>query len=102
MDTAFQNRLLDALKWEDAVLRENIEKNRLDEWVRTVVEHTETAAREFINEETKAGATAAALANGTGGLNGSRARGKKPTLMNGSSKETNGKAAAGATPWSLW
>lgn len=99
MDTSFQDRLLEGMKWEDSVLRENIEKNRLDEWVRTTVESAEAAAREFMNEETKAGA--ASGPKSIHGPDGSRPRAKKPTLMNGNSTKTNGKAA-GATAWSQW
>ncbi|KAK3381272.1 Non-repetitive/WGA-negative nucleoporin C-terminal-domain-containing protein [Podospora didyma] len=43
MDDTFRHRLLDAMKWEDAKLKEYIEKARLDEWyltTRRVVEYT--------------------------------------------------------------
>lgn len=41
MGTEFQSKLLDGMKWEDKLLKQYLDKNRLAEWLRTALEHAQ-------------------------------------------------------------
>ncbi|TPX15847.1 uncharacterized protein E0L32_000181 [Thyridium curvatum] len=70
MDNAFQNKLRDGMKAEDTLLKRFIDKSRLDEWWRTVVEAAEKTCQAELDALTEDGA--AQVANGVNGeANGS-------------------------------
>ena len=45
MDKAFREKMVEAMKWEDAQLKKYIDKYRLEEWAKT----TDEAAREAVD-----------------------------------------------------
>ncbi|KAF9882358.1 nuclear pore complex subunit nup133 [Colletotrichum karsti] len=54
MEKSFRDKLLDAMKWEDSVLRKYIEKSRLEEWSRTTAETAESLVAESVDDATRA------------------------------------------------
>ncbi|KAI8286481.1 Nucleoporin NUP133 [Colletotrichum sp. SAR11_240] len=54
MEKSYRDKLLDAMKWEDSVLRKYIEKARLEEWTRTTAESAEALVAETVDEATRA------------------------------------------------
>jgi len=57
MEKAFQDRLVEAMKWEDMTLKKYMDKHRLEEWVRTTANMAEQAVRLMADEATRAGAS---------------------------------------------
>ncbi|KAH7149505.1 Nup133 N terminal like-domain-containing protein [Dactylonectria estremocensis] len=55
-DTTFQSKLSDAMKYEDKILHQYIEKNRLSEWVRTTLEAARDEVNKIMDDATKVGA----------------------------------------------
>ncbi len=53
MDETFRERLLDAMRHEDAVLRRYIDKSRLEAWCRTAVEGAEKAVQAELDRLTE-------------------------------------------------
>lgn len=45
MENTFRERLLDAMRYEDSLLRRYIDKSRLEEWCRAAVEGAEKACQ---------------------------------------------------------
>ena len=45
MEKSFRERIADAMRWEDATLRKNIDKYRLEEWALS----TDEVAREAVD-----------------------------------------------------
>lgn len=68
------------MKWEDKILNQYVEKNRLSEWLRTTLEAAQVDVNNVADEATKAGAAAAAVeepqASSSGGLFAGRLNGK--------------------------
>ena len=61
LNPAFQNvedvdKLIEAMKWEDTTLRKFVDKTRLDNWHRTIVEAAEKRCQTNLDEETVNGA----------------------------------------------
>ncbi|KAK1967545.1 hypothetical protein LY78DRAFT_490948 [Colletotrichum sublineola] len=54
MEKSYTDKLLDAMKWEDSVLRKYIDKARLEEWSRTIAEMAETTVAQSVDEATRA------------------------------------------------
>lgn len=63
-DSDFQSKLKDAMKWEDKMLSQFIERNRLSEWLRTT---TELARLELQNEVDDATMAEAAVVDAVDG-----------------------------------
>lgn len=53
-----QSKLLDAMNWEDKLLNQYIEKNRLVEWVRATFEAAQIEVENTADEATRTGAAA--------------------------------------------
>jgi nuclear pore complex protein Nup133 len=73
MEKSFRDKLIDAMKWEDAVLRKYMDKSRLEEWTRSTAETARTAVNELADEATRNGAdlsVASELAQTNGKTNG--------------------------------
>ena len=71
MEENFREKLLDAMQWEDSVLRKHVEKSQLDKWAQA----SRDAARNTVNHQvdllTAAGAPETRpLENGNGKTNG--------------------------------
>ncbi|WYZ41863.1 hypothetical protein EsH8_V_000758 [Colletotrichum jinshuiense] len=56
MEKSYRDKLLDAMKWEDSILRKYIDKARLEEWTRTTAESAEALVAESVDEATRAAA----------------------------------------------
>lgn len=56
MEKSFQEKLQDAMKWEDSVLRKYADKARLEKWVRSTAESAEAVVAALVDEETRAAA----------------------------------------------
>ncbi|KAK3937905.1 Non-repetitive/WGA-negative nucleoporin C-terminal-domain-containing protein [Diplogelasinospora grovesii] len=54
LDDSFRNKLLDAMKWEDAKLRSFIEKSQVEAWYRTTLEAAERTVAHAYNRLTAA------------------------------------------------
>lgn len=54
-DASFQTKLLEAMRWEDKVLHQYIEKHRLAEWVRTTFSTAQKDVEIQLDEATKLG-----------------------------------------------
>ncbi|KAJ9156550.1 hypothetical protein NKR23_g1073 [Pleurostoma richardsiae] len=80
MEENFREKLLDAMKWEDATLRKYVEHCQLNKWTQTALEAAQKTTDFYFDSVTAAGANA----NGNG--NGS---------ANGHSKTANGVASNG-------
>ncbi|KAH7326032.1 Nup133 N terminal like-domain-containing protein [Stachybotrys elegans] len=55
-DAGFQNKLLEAMRWEDKLLLQYIEKNRLSEWVLTTFDAARVDMNAQLDNATKEGA----------------------------------------------
>lgn len=53
-----QSKLIDAMKWEDRLLNQYIEKNRLVEWVRATFDAAQDEVEITADDATRAGASA--------------------------------------------
>ncbi|KAJ0301186.1 hypothetical protein COL516b_007960 [Colletotrichum fioriniae] len=53
-EKSYRDKLLDAMKWEDSVLRKYIDKARLEEWTRTTAESAEMLVADSVDEATRA------------------------------------------------
>lgn len=53
-----QSKLIDAMNWEDKLLNQYIEKNRLVEWVRATFEAAQLEVENTADEATRTGASA--------------------------------------------
>ncbi|OLN82205.1 Nucleoporin NUP133 [Colletotrichum chlorophyti] len=54
MEKSYRDKLLDAMKWEDSLLRKYVDKARLEEWTRTTAEAAEALVAETADERTRA------------------------------------------------
>ena len=50
MDKAFREKMVEAMKWEDAQLRKYIDKYRLEEWAKTTDEAARAAVDGFMDK----------------------------------------------------
>lgn len=71
MDDNFREKLLEAMKWENSVLRRYTDKSRLDQWFVSVVETAEKACQAQLDALTAEGAAgvngaATSVVNGNG------------------------------------
>jgi nuclear pore complex protein Nup133 len=64
MDKSFKDKLIDAMRWEDAQLRKYVDKHQLDRLALATIQLAERAIHRAVDEATAEGA---ALANGTNG-----------------------------------
>ncbi|KFA74150.1 hypothetical protein S40288_06536 [Stachybotrys chartarum IBT 40288] len=55
-DGSFQTKLLEAMKWEDKVLSQYMEKNQLEGWSQTTFDSAKVDVKEQLDEATRAGA----------------------------------------------
>lgn len=55
-----QAKLIESMRWEDKMLTQYMEKNRLAEWVRTTFDAAQVEVRNLVDAATMAGASAAA------------------------------------------
>ncbi len=73
MEESFRDKMLESMKWEDSTLRRYIEKNRLEEWYRTVVDAAEKRCRDELDILTQ---------------NGARTNGDQADEVNGNGRES--------------
>ncbi|OAA42126.1 nuclear pore complex subunit Nup133 [Metarhizium rileyi] len=64
-----QSKLVDAMKWEDKLLSQYIEKNRLVDWVRATFEAAQIEVETSVDEATRTGAVADHLSSKLGNNN---------------------------------
>lgn len=50
MDKAWRERLVEAMRWEDATLRKYIDRCRLEEWAKTTDEAAKEAVDGFMDQ----------------------------------------------------
>ena len=55
MDKGFQDKLAEAMKWEDATLKKYLDKHRLAKWLQSTAETAEQEVRMIADEATRAG-----------------------------------------------
>ncbi|GKT90561.1 nuclear pore complex subunit NUP133 [Colletotrichum tofieldiae] len=70
MEKSYRDKLLDAMKWEDSVLRKYIDKARLEEWTRTTAETAEATVAQSVDEATRAATEEASDEHTNGKANG--------------------------------
>jgi nuclear pore complex protein Nup133 len=80
MEENFREKLLDAMKWEDATLRKYVEHCQLNKWTQTALEAAQKTTDFYFDSITAAGANADGNGNGS---------------ANGHSKTANGVASNG-------
>ncbi|KPM46163.1 Nucleoporin [Neonectria ditissima] len=79
-ETNFRSKLTDAMKYEDKILHQYVEKNRLAEWVRTTFDVARSEVDGLMDDATKAGAAVEEELTGK-----SLFAGKSDSIANGTS-----------------
>ncbi|KAF6839104.1 nuclear pore complex subunit nup133 [Colletotrichum plurivorum] len=54
MEKSYRDKIMDAMKWEDSILRKYVDKARLEDWTRTTAESAEALVAESVDEATRA------------------------------------------------
>lgn len=98
MDKGNQEKILDAMRWEDSVLSHNLEKNQLDKWFAEAVANAEESARMKADALTEASVIGAAINGPRASLTGRKGGRKRLGLTNGASRDEDSVFNA---PWNI-